>query len=756
METCTGAAVPGRDKVWNFCALTLELATARHYKADGDAVDGLFDTRLSKYQRRTVALALLRMLACCPALFDDHRFAGKADRLFEDALPDIYKALNLSSKHQSFEKRQALADVMPKALREVQDAVVAVQTATTLDGLTTAQREYSSALKRHRQILAPFVPRELLASLPNDLFASVRSVFEAPDVDFVARCNAVTEQLAAAAAVARSHGGLFATAVLADLVSGLRSATDRARGGRNLAHAELQLSATSKRYPFHDDGRAARLALAVRNTGEGVALDVTVSVDAISGFAPDQSTLYVGTVSPGPMVVELSGLIDADDYASAGSAELLGSLSWRNSDGTDGAAEFEIALAAQRRDIDWDAVGADPYSLKAIKRPEDLIGREQLLSTLLAGLQSNDMASAMITGQKRVGKTSIARSLQTAASEQAAMVAVGYLQVSPYRASPTMLYKAIATELIAAVRLAGIDTSFAERLLPSFEEGFVEILALIRALQSSAPDIRLAMVLDEFDEIPSALYEATDTARAFFNTLRELVADERFSLLLVGGERLPFVLSIHGSALNLLAQHRVDYFRRADQMADYSDLIRRPAAHYLDVHDDAVAALYELCAGHPYFTKMLCRTVAITPEEVTNAVKTWALYRGRQMTTDQLRTWLGQFGGDLDQRRAFDLVRQIRFVNNLEIRQALATTHRSIVMRDRERQLERGQQTYTDVFVVPLDEPGKSGWQYGSMYAVQNRIHKSNVVDASRLGQRLTSTSRHIQTVAFVDDFVGR
>jgi hypothetical protein len=343
-------------------------------------------------------------------------------------------------------------------------------------------------------------------------------------------------------------------------------------------------------------------------------------------------------------------------------------------------------------------------------------------------------------------------------------------------------------------------------------------------------------------------------------------------------------------------------------MADYSDLVRRPTAHYLDIHDDAIAALHDLCAGHPYFTKMLCRTVATTarslrdasitrrevqeavapclaeaafaafqhfwddgvletneahvqaviqqrrlvllavaramrrlgamapsfdqveveakqlgvteaelgmqirsfeqrdvlhiedgavvarvpffarwlrdygvesivtsmtdrdiqvrleqeladaavaPEEATSVVKRWGLYRGRPVTTDQLRAWLEQFGDDIDQRRAFDLVRQLRFVTAVEIHEALATAHRSIVMKGRARQLERGQQTYTDVLVVPLDEPGKSGWQYGSMYAIRNRIHKGNVVDLSRLAHRLLSTARRIQTTVFVDDFVG-
>src|SRR5205807_2696524 len=129
----------------------------------------------------------------------------------------------------SFEKRQVLADVVPRAVRDLEDALASVRGVATPGALTSAQRQFSSVMKRHRQVFAPFVPREALGPLPNDLFASVRDVFDAPDLEFLARYHAAVESLDAASSVSRSHDGRLPSTVLADLVTELRATVDHAR-----------------------------------------------------------------------------------------------------------------------------------------------------------------------------------------------------------------------------------------------------------------------------------------------------------------------------------------------------------------------------------------------------------------------------------------------------------------------------------------------------------------------------------------------
>ena len=119
-----------------------------------------------------------------------------------------------------------------------------------------------------------------------------------------------------------------------------------------------------------------------------------------------------------------------------------------------------------------------------------------------------------------------------------------------------------------------------------------------------------------------------------------------------------------------------------------------------------------------------------------------------------MRTWLAQFGGAFEQRQAMQLLRHVRFYSGLEIRSRFGDAHQRITA-GWTRQIPRGSSYFDDVLVVPLDNPGKSGWQYGNVYVVENRIHKQNVVDKSNLATRLASTRRAIRGVVFVDDFVG-
>jgi hypothetical protein len=144
----------------------------------------------------------------------------------------------------------------------------------------------------------------------------------------------------------------------------------------------------------------------------------------------------------------------------------------------------------------------------------------------------------------------------------------------------------------------------------------------------------------------------------------------------------------------------------------------------------------------------------IAPHEVTKLAKQWGLYRNRQITADDVRSWLAQFGGAFEQRQAMQLLRHVRFYSGLEIRNRFGDAHQRITA-GWTRQIPRGSSMFDDVLVVPLDDPGKSGWQYGNIYVVENRIHKQNVVDKSNLATRLGSTRRAIRGVVFVDDFVG-
>jgi hypothetical protein len=166
--------------------------------------------------------------------------------------------------------------------------------------------------------------------------------------------------------------------------------------------------------------------------------------------------------------------------------------------------------------------------------------------------------------------------------------------------------------------------------MPTFDDGFSDLLKLVDSILSADPALRFVLVLDEFDEIPSVLYQDNDEAAAFFNTLRSLTRRGRTGLILIGGENLPFVLEVNGAALNRVESYPVGAFRRQDEYEAFKELVTMPTAGCLEFSTKAISALYDVSAGHPYFAKVVCQSIfalmlerkdaSVTTAEVAEAV----------------------------------------------------------------------------------------------------------------------------------------
>ena len=123
---------------------------------------------------------------------------------------------------------------------------------------------------------------------------------------------------------------------------------------------------------------------------------------------------------------------------------------------------------------------------------------------------------------------------------------------------------------------------------------------------------RFVFMLDEFDEIHPELYRIGTLADTFFSNLRSLTAKPNIALLLIGGEKMPFIISAQGDQLNKLVREHVDYFSRDEEWSDFTALVTRPSEESLTWHETALNALYNATLGHPYYTKLLCKRIFIS------------------------------------------------------------------------------------------------------------------------------------------------
>src|SRR5262249_46088635 len=151
--------------------------------------------------------------------------------------------------------------------------------------------------------------------------------------------------------------------------------------------------------------------------------------------------------------------------------------------------------------------------------------------------------------QKRVGKTSVVKALR---SRLATLFPTDYLVVlleSGDFVHPTgaRTLQALGERLARAIRN---DKRFAGLPAPVFEDALAPLGELLDSVLQVVPDYKILFILDEFDELPIELYKRGDLGDAFFLTLRSISGKEAFAFVLVGGEKMEFIISCQGDALN--------------------------------------------------------------------------------------------------------------------------------------------------------------------------------------------------------------
>lgn len=176
-------------------------------------------------------------------------------------------------------------------------------------------------------------------------------------------------------------------------------------------------------YPLTKDA-VETIVLQLSNSGTSEALDVFVRLspradarESLNILAPE---LKYGTVPVTLEPISKSVRIAVNKEVSV--AYLECELVWIDLMGEQSRTS-ELRLARQH-EVDWDKHEPNPYFLRSIGPDERdrLKGREDTMATLRQGIKT--MSSFQITGEKRVGKTSIATTLQGELEAQAGRGAV--------------------------------------------------------------------------------------------------------------------------------------------------------------------------------------------------------------------------------------------------------------------------------------------------------------------------------------------
>ncbi|WP_194944499.1 ATP-binding protein [Aeromicrobium yanjiei] len=387
----------------------------------------------------------------------------------------------------------------------------------------------------------------------------------------------------------------------------------------DISRPEVTVRLSSAKVPFSAAvGSVYQVRFIAKNLGNTTAESILLRV--VHDSLGIDSTSRLDSLGPGAET-EMEVSVKATG-SSPGTASLTCHLSWSDALLQQFTATQQLS-AEDQMPVSWAPQDVNPFSLGTISEPERLVGRADDLVSLDALIAGR--ASAYITGQKRVGKTSLTRVLLKSVGDTRGW-AGGLLSLGralgEEQTAGDLVY-ALLDEILSAAKDAYGDAvdSVAEILIDD-SGNFARaanrwIKGVARALP---PGARVVVAIDDFDELPSHLVEGPQ-ADALFLFLRSLVDEPWLNLIVVGSEVLPSIIQAQAHKLNQVVPVSVTNFASRESTAE---LLVSPTADRLEWGHESVDRVHYLCRGNPYYETLVAQRLWQTMRERARSIVTAA------------------------------------------------------------------------------------------------------------------------------------
>lgn len=562
----------------------------------------LFSHELTESQRSFIASVLLQAETDDVAVIPrdlEHRTISLYDSVLE---PILYRELGISAKEQTYRKVAALKEAVitnKQRLRELPQKF-------SIDGVSAFQQAAYRLLKSRKTIFfaGPFVDISVLDSSLKTCITKIISYKEAEGLEVIDKYRTAEAAAESFLGVSKHRSNQFCNEILLPLaksiLSQLKDDFSQSPYGKDTL---VRLYGAEKRYPRNIDG-PFNIRCILDVPGPGMAFNVSIKAEEVTSCRIVKPEVFLGSVEPGRVVIEFPVIPDhvLESYIGEFRVE------WMNGSREVCSETHMIEFHSQKMNVDWKAVKfSEPYVIDEVDSVDEFVGRTDLLDGLEALVSGVRVGSAFISGQKRVGKTSLAKTLKSIIDKKyGASYLTIYVEGGLYiRPSPEGTIAALGNFLCCEISANWRELKDVER--PSFGDALSPLVEYLRRVKRVAPGMRILFMLDEFDELPIDLYRPNEISNAFFLSLRSVANEKDFGFIMIGGEKMPYILNCQGHALNKFESFRVDYFDRSGQWDDFADLVRRPSKGILDFTDGAITALYEKVNGHPFYTKLICK-----------------------------------------------------------------------------------------------------------------------------------------------------
>lgn len=149
----------------------------------------------------------------------------------------------------------------------------------------------------------------------------------------------------------------------------------------------------------------------------------------------------------------------------------------------------------------------------------------------------------------------------------------------------------------------------------------------------------------------------------------------------------------------------------------------------------------------------------VTESEIETLSSSWPPYRGQEVTSERIRHWLSQVQEIEDQRLLFKVLKNVKFYNEINIREKLRLIQDMLRKYLPLRENSKPNFKRRDVLISYADGEGKSGQYHASKFAEENKYPVSSIISmdsftskAERYEQKEATT---VNAILFVDDIAG-
>lgn len=377
--------------------------------------------------------------------------------------------------------------------------------------------------------------------------------------------------------------------------------------------ADVMIASTARKYNFSNQDRTDYdLFLNVSNVGDGLARDVVLYSQSDT-FQFEQYSVGILKPSESREISINSILIKPVD-----SPSLSVKCSWIDVSGTSKEKVLNIVFGVQNINIPWDILEKKkPYTIQEIEEREKLFGRDEILKELEQNILSDKIESYKIWGQKRVGKSSIVKTLKSLFNERENIIVV-WRSIAGLKNTEALLTlntlgESICSEIFEEIdrKLTshGIKQSLRSVPVPEFNGSLFPLENYIKKLKKIEDSLCFIFIIDEFDRINEEFFLPGNLGDSFsLNIGKGINSLSYVGFILVGSENM-HLLDRQEINYNSFQNREVDTFDKKREFESFKKIITGPVTPHIHYSDEAIEKIYDVTNGNPYFANLICSNV---------------------------------------------------------------------------------------------------------------------------------------------------